>query len=769
MNLLDKPYILLQDSRKKQTENTWEWIYRYLYVWPWILFCLLICFMGGFAYISFTPAKYKITAKVSIKDQNDQPATQVALKELQLFQDRQVVDNEIEVLKSMQLIRNVVRDLSLYSSYSLKGFPVSTELYDTIPFVFIPVNVNVSNVSLAINIKNRQTFILNSGKSGTECGFGKLQKTNFGTWIITPTSNIQRFIGKTIIVSYVHPEIASASYLSKLDVSQSVKLSSIIEMTVEDNIPQRGKQILNSLIENYDLISKGEKNKLATSALEFIDNRLSSLRGELASAEKNVEGYRSSKGLTNISEESTLYLDQVQENDHKLNEVNVQLKILEEVERNMNSKNGGAPATIGISDPALIDLIRNLNTVQFQREHLLAANSNESPLLEPLDRQIRSTKLLIQENISNIRASLNAVKSQLDKFNSGFESSIKQLPGQERQLVDIQRKQSIKENLYIYLMQKREEVALSFASSLPGNRVIDAAYSTHPYWPNKSLIYLCACLFGFLVPASFLLGKEILSPRITSKLEIQSAVPVPIISELIHQGGKPIFVLDDRRNVALAEQLRSLRTNVKLSHNSRQSQVTLMTSSVGNEGKSFVGSNLAVAFAVSGRRTVILELDLRKPKITEMFNLSSDYPGISDFLMGEAALDDIIQFSGKSPNLDVIGAGRFVENPAEVLEYTALDVLIADLKLRYDNVILDSPPVHLVTDAMILARFADVTLYLIRQGFTSKSELNFISQLIDDKIFPNINIVFNGIHRRKYGYGYNYDRSYYGKRKLRLN
>jgi tyrosine-protein kinase Etk/Wzc len=777
MNFLDKPYIVLKDTADDRKVNLREWIHKYLYMWPWILLSIILCLIIAFLYIKYTPLQYQVTAKVYIKDQTDKPESQVALKELQLFSDKKAVENEIEVLRSIQLMGKVVKDLNLNTKYFLKSFPVNNELYNASPLVFIPVDIKVPHASFTFYIKDKKTLILETEKtnrdtweSQAEISFEKLRKSQSGSWLITPGSNIQRFIGSTITVYYTIPEISAGAYLKNLDVSQASKLSSIVELSMDDNVPERGKALLNSLIKNYDQDSKDEKNKIATGALEFIDNRLSSLSGELATAERNVEGFRSSNRLTNISAESTLFLDQVQSNDNKLNEVNVQLKVLDEVEEYINSNtSGNAPATVGISDPTLIDLIRSLNAVQFQKEHLLATNSEANPIFEPLNRQIRSTKLSIRENISNIRSSLNAIRSQLTRYNNSFESSIQKLPSQERHLVDVQRKQSIKENLYVYLMQKREEVALSFASTLPENRVIDRAYYTDPYWPIKSLIYFFAVGCSLLIPAGFLVGKSILFRRITSKAEIEEAIEVPVISELNHQQGKPAIVLNPRKNWALAEQFRSLRVNLKYLHTSQQGRVTLLTSSVGNEGKSFVSSNLGVALAASGKRTIILELDLRKPKVSKTFNLPSNKPGISDYLLGLENLENIIQSTSISSSLDVIGAGQSIQNPSELLEISALDDLIADLKLVYDDIILDSPPVHLVADAIVLSRVADVSLYLIRQGVTAKAELSFIRQLFQENKFPKMHIVFNDIQRMKYGYGYNYDQRYYQNRNLKLN
>jgi capsular exopolysaccharide synthesis family protein len=404
-----------------------------------------------------------------------------------------------------------------------------------------------------------------------------------------------------------------------------------------------------------------------------------------------------------------------------------------------------------------------LAQLQLERAALLATTPETNPVFEPIDRQIRITKSNIRQTIRGIKSSLNNSRSQLQAFNNRFESSIRDIPTQERQFIGMKRQQSIKENLYVYLLQKREELSLRYASTLVDARIVDKAHIGDMKWPRMSLIAAVAMLLGLGIPFLIIYLRDSLNNKITERKDIESALDVRILGELSYEEFDKSIVVLENTNHVVGEQFRSLRTNVHYLHDNRKGRgrVTLFTSSVSKEGKSFISSNLAASLAASGRKTVILEMDLRKPKISSIFDLQTSGPGISDFLSSDMPVQQIIQPSGVVSNLDIIGAGHIPPNPSELLEKDRLEELITYLRERYDDVLIDSPPLHLVTDAMIIARFVDVSLYVIKQGYTGKSELSFIREVYDGGKLPKMNIIFNGIKTGKYGYGYSYDNSYY--------
>ncbi|MGI4020898.1 MAG: GumC family protein [Janthinobacterium lividum] len=742
-------------------------ITKYLYHWPLFVIGLILALTAAFFYVQMAQPYYEVKATLLIKDDKKMPDQKSALDKIDLLNSATIIENEIEILKSKQLISQVVQDLQLGTIYQKKDGLSYQDLYQSSPVKLTLINStgNLSQGIVNLAIKNDQSFslILPNGKS-KDFSYKSTFKNNFGIWKLEPTKALTQYKGATIKITLLDPDKLALRYQTAIDASLPNKLTTAVVLSIWDEVPQRGKDILNRLIYNYNLAATSEKKRETKSTLDFIDQRLASLNDELTAAEKGIAGFKSSRGITDISADSKISLENMQANDTRLNEVNVQLSVIDGIERYVNSSqnSGRAPATLGITDPALSSLIEKLSTLQLQRERLLATTPETNPDFEPINRQIVTTRAAIKENVRNIKSSLLNTQGKLQSFNSRFESSIKNIPTEERQYVSKKRQQESKESLYTYLLQKREEMSVTYASTLTDDRIVDQAYAGPAKDQKKSLIYAAAMLLGLGLPAGLIYARNSFSDKITTLQEIKDAVSIPVLSELPFELSQNPVVTNDLNSNVLVEQFRSLRTKLYYLFGEKEhGRVTLLTSSVAGEGKSFVSTNLATSLANADRKTVILELDLRKPKVAETFNLSKEHVGISDFLKGNATQTDIIQACGLVPNLDIISSGTIVQNPSELLEKKQLKDLISSLRNTYDDIIIDSPPVHLVPDAMILSRLTDITLYVIRQGFTEKAELDFIKELYQQKQLPNINLIFNGIERAKYGYGYHYSNNYY--------
>lgn len=758
-------YPLLESNNSGTFRETLD---KYLYHWPLFIIGLLITLTGAYFYLKTAKPLYEIKATLLVQDEQKTPQDEKALQEIDVSTSTsKLAENEVEVLKSRQLINRVVGDLQLNVTYTTQNGLVKDDLYGKSPVKLLIENPSAEfdGQFLQVSVIDDKSFSLRDGGGKiSTLQFNKLYKSSFGTWQLKPTSFVNDYKDTEVIVTVFDPEEAATTLQQELDASLLNKMAPTIGLLINDEVQQRGKDILNVLITHYNEASVSEKNRITQSTLTFIDKRLDSLARELNSAEREVEGFRSSRGLTDISSQSQVYLQNVQTNDNKLNEVNVQLNVIEGIERYVNNlqNTNNVPSTLGITDPALNSSIEQLAQLQLQRQKLLATTPEGSPLLETLNRQIQTTKSSIKESIRNIKASLVATKRELQAFNSRFESSIKNIPGQERQFIGMKRQQGVKESLYVYLLQKREEISLSYASTIADARIVDDAYLSMKNQPVPAMVYGMSFLLGLLLPITLLWGRDKVYNRITSRKEIENFIGNPILGELSFEKTTNPLVALERSNFAIGEEFRALRTNLHFLHEKKQSgRVTLFTSSIAGEGKSFVSSNMALTLAASSRKTVLLELDLRKPKISEMFSLSNAHPGISNLLNGSSTIEDIIQPSGKHANLDVIGSGPFPSNPSELLEQPELDNLFAWLRSNYDDIIIDTPPINLVTDAMILARVADVTIYVLKQGYTYKTLLPFIKKLFLEQHFPKMKIVFNGIEKGRYGYGQNYGKSYY--------
>ncbi|MCF0048473.1 polysaccharide biosynthesis tyrosine autokinase [Dyadobacter sp. LJ53] len=750
---------------KRESFDIKNIINKYLYHWPLFVISLSISIAAIIFYLKIAKPVYEVNATIVIKDEKKNQNQSSPLHEIDALSSSRIIENEIEVFKSKQLINQVVGELLLNIGYQKIDGPFSQELYNSAPVKLTVVKSGNADGTLLITIKDKNSFLIQMpDKTNQTFSFKDEFKNKFGTWKLEPTDKLDAFVGKQIKISITDPENTALQYQKKLSVALSNKLSTTVILSIDDEIPQRGKDILNRLIFNYNLTGTMQRNREARNTLDFIDKRLASLSTELNEAEKGIEVFKSARGLTDISSNSKISLENMQTNDARLNEVNVQLSVVQEIEKYINSAQNRdkTPTTLGIDDPALRSMIEKLAQLQLQRERLLATTPETNPDFEPINRQIVTTKAAIRENVGSIRASLQNTQRKLLSFNQNFESSIKNIPTQERQYISIKRQQAIKETLYTYLLQKREEISVSYASKLAEDRIVDHAYSGPAKQTQRSMAFAGALLIGLGLPIGLIYVRGLFSAKIKNIQEIKDVVDLAVVAELPLEKSSATLKIENNKATAIAEQFRSLRLKLSyLSGNSTTGRVTLVTSSVPGEGKSFVSSNLAVSLALSGRKTIILELDLRKPKLSSIFATDTLMPGISDYLNGEASLENIIKQSVTESGLDLISSGERIPNPSELLETPQLGYLIEYLRSNYDDIIIDSPPVHLVSDAMIISRFADITLYMIRQGVTEKAELSFLKEIQEQKNLKNVNIVFNGIQRLKYGYGYNYNANYY--------
>ncbi|WP_407425926.1 GumC family protein [Arcticibacter sp.] len=752
------------ESKQGSTKDMRAMLGKYLYHWPLFLVIMALCVGLALWYAASQPPSYTIRAKVTIKDDTKTGDMKTALQEITISQSPKAMESEVQKLKTRALIGRVVHDLQLWSTYHVENPYGVEEVHTSSPvrFKLLDQKRPITEQNFNIYIESEDHYILTQpGGNEIRVPFNSTSTNAFGTWKLDTTAHLVDYIGKSLVVRLSSSEDATNAWIAKLNVALN-KTAPIVDIDVDDTDPERGVMVINHVIKSYKMLDIEEKNKVTESTLRFIDDRLTDVTGELTSVEKDVEGYKSSQGLTDISSQSQVYLQSVQANDGELNKVNVQLNVIDGIERYINSagSNGNAPATLGIEDPGLNNLVSQLATLNLERNKLLATTPEDNPLFAPLNSQIQSTKNAIKGNIRAIRSSLLATRKQLQGFNFKAESSIKNIPGQERQYLSIKRQQAIKENLYVYLLQKREEIGLQYASTLSDINTIESAYYEGPK-SKKEVPLAIAIMCGFLLPVGLISFRETWKNKIHDVAELKPT-EIPVLAELIQEEGDSAIVVLDRNTFALAEQFRALRSNLFHVYGKTQvSRVTLFTSSVSGEGKSFISNNLAISIAASGKRTVILELDLRRPQMSKYFKFDKENPGITDYLRGNATIDQIIQPSQVRSNLSIIAAGPIVDDPAELLESERLVELIRTLREHYDEILLDTPPLHLVTDAMILGRVSDLTVYMVRQGVTSKAEVQFIKQLKQEKMMPAMHLVFNGIHRNRTGYGYSYDYSYY--------
>ena len=755
--------------------NFREIIAKYSFHWPVFVLGILICLVGAFFYLRYKEPVYTVTSTLLIKDDKKpgMPQTGDILNELDLFGSSKVVDNEIEILKSKTLMSKVVDRLNLSIGYKVEGRVVNSDIYFKKPIDIAVVQLDSLwyDKTFVLTFPRDGFYLLKEKESGKEIKgpLNQLQRNVLGVYKITSNANFSKWkneeinwANEDINITIHDPKDIVDQCLDRLSIELASKQSTVLKLGFESVVPQRGKDVLNTLIQVYNEAALTDKSKTTQSTIQFIDERLKLISGELTEVEKNIEGFKSSRGLTDITSDAQLYLENVKVNDAKLNEVELQISVIKDIQRyvNSNSPQEKLPSTLGMNDPVLLGQITQLGELQLKRDQLLATTQPGNPLLVPIVKQIETTRAGILANVQNIAKSLENTRTELKGYNNQYVGSIKQLPGQERQFISIKRQQTIKESLYLYLLQKKEEAALSYASAVADTRIVDPAFSSKsPIKPKPKMIYLASLFLGIILPLGYVYTKELLNNKIESAKDISKLTNAPILGNIMYNEGSEAIVVNATSRTAIAEQFRVIRTNMQFLHGKHEvgrGKVTLLTSSMSGEGKSFVTSNIGVALAISGKKTVLLELDLRKPKVSQYLELVNK-TGLSNYLIGKAEIKDIIQLSGLHSNFFVVGSGPIPPNPSELLIHDEIETLIEYLRANFDEILIDTPPVGLVTDAQILARLADATTYVVRQDVTFKHQIKNLNDLYVNQKFPKLNVILNGIKLgTSYGYGYGY-------------
>ncbi|HTD40679.1 MAG TPA: polysaccharide biosynthesis tyrosine autokinase, partial [Mucilaginibacter sp.] len=553
-------------------------------------------------------------------------------------------------------------------------------------------------------------------------------------------------------------------YVSGLKSTLDDKEVPFVTLSMSDAVPQRGQEVLNAVINTYLKYTIDEKNRKTEATIKFINKRIDSIGKDLHMNEAEIQSYASSQGITDITTQSQLSVQDANASQKALDDINLQIRIINSIENYVNSPGANKqPSTVGLQDASLNSMLDKLTETELRKQNLLANNPPDNPVFEPINNEISTLQANIREKIRNDKETLLLTKSQLQSSYSRAEGQIRSVPGQQNQYNSMQRDKDAEAKLYSFLLEQREQLSLKYASTVSDAKVVDYAHAGDAKWPKGSIVYFLASFIGFLVPVGLIYTRNSFDNKITHRRQIELELDIPILGELSFQeSSTPIVITKERGSFAIGEQFRALRSKLyQVLNNNENGKVCLVTSSTSGEGKSFVSANLSVTLAYAARKTIILEMDLRKPKISSIFELPEEQAGISDYLENDyLKIDNLIRPSG-IPGLDIMGAGTIQDNPSELLEKINLDDLISYLRKKYDFVIIDTPPIHLVTDALIIARVVDAGLYVIRQGYTLKEELDFINEVKSENRFPKLNLIFNGIKREKYGYGYNYNNSYY--------
>ncbi len=735
----------------------------------WLLFLILMVLAVGGAwwYLRNRVPLYQSKAAILIKDEKKGSDDAKIIESMNQLSTKKIIENETEVLHSRSLMNEVVRALRLYAPIYEKVDGKTVSAYVSSPVVIEAKNMD----SLGVADKVPFTYDRSNGRV-----IIKDQSYPLGTWANTKYGML-RFLTQQsnapakgpLFFSLINPKLVTKDLLERLDISPASKMSSVINLSIKDDVAKRSEDILNGLLVVYNRAAVKDKSNLATNTLEFLDERLDSVSQDLKAIESKLQKYKSSQEATDISSQGQLFLQNVSANDQKLSDVNLQLAVLDQVENYVKAKDnssGIVPSTVGVSDPMLSSLLTKLYDSELQLEKLKKNTAENHPMVLSIVDQINKIKPSILENINNQKRSLQTSKQTLYSTNGQYTSILQTIPQKERDLVEISREQQIKSSIYNYLLQKKEEAALSNISVSADSRVIDKAESFGPVNADKKKIYLVAIVLAIGLGMGLISLNELINKTVLYRHEIESRTGSPIIGEIVHEKSKTPLVIGDGQRTFIAEQFRKLRTSLAYIGIHGDRKKLLVTSTVPGDGKSFVVANLGISLAMAGNRVVLMEFDLSDPTLSDKLNVTV-FKGISDFLVGKAKPEDILLQTGVHENLYIVPAGSLLpDNPSELIANGRVKELMDFLSQDFDYVIVDTAPVGLLSDAYVLSTYCDSTLYVIRHRHTPKLSIERMDENNEINELKNMGIVFNDVRARgfgKNGYGYGYGYGYIHK------
>ncbi|HEY8919690.1 MAG TPA: polysaccharide biosynthesis tyrosine autokinase, partial [Chitinophaga sp.] len=710
--------------------------------WYWFVLCAVLGLFLSWLYLRYATPSYKIKGKILVQDDqkgSDLPGEEI-LSQLQMFNNKSSVDNEVEILKSRTLMEKVVRDMELNTTYFVEGRVKKTEQFVKLPFTFhwLTMKDTLDEVKYVLKPLNEKEFTLNYKDVSRKAAWNDTLHLPEGiVWIRRndqfPLLNDEYLIKMQSIDNTV------SDYQLLLDIDVPNKQVSTIDLSLTATIPDKGEKVLNKLLDAYLQASVEDKNRIADSTISFIDNRLVIVSAELAGVEKDIQQFKQSNQLANLEEQSKLLVATTGDLSKQLTEQQVRLSIVETLEQYIRDEQNNkrvVPSSLIIQDPTFIALVEKYNSLQLERERALLSNTETNPFVQNLNQQLKGLRTDLQNNLASLKQGIQAGLAGLQHNANLVSSEIRSVPGKERVFLDYSRQQTVKQELYLFLLKKREESAISKSSNIAIARIIDLGKSEPlPFKPRRALTYLLGLIGGILLLSAWLYLRELLNRRVTDKEDITKNTPAPILAEIGHNANHERVVVEKESRSPVAEQFRAMRTNLQFILSGKKEKVILLTSSMSGEGKSFVATNLAAVLALSGKSVVLMEMDLRKPKISQMLGLPNQL-GFSTYAIGKVSLDELIKPSGIHDNFWLIPSGPIPPNPVELLLLERTEQLFAELKEQFDYVIIDTAPIGLVTDAQILGRFADATLYLVRQGYTFKQQVQLIKELYQQRKLP---------------------------------
>ncbi|MDT0642319.1 polysaccharide biosynthesis tyrosine autokinase [Zunongwangia sp. F363] len=764
-----------------------EELEKYLHYWPWFVAGVMACLVVAFVYLRTTTPSYNTVASIIIKDEESKsPSSEMsAFVDLGLLSGMGTnsIENEIGMLNSRRMMNNTVKALDINILYFDEDKIKSSELYLNTPFKVNILQLDEEALSRVAS-EGANSFRINKEKSrlvltNTETGerikgeVGVPLNLGFANVVVTENQKItgsgEMQSLENLVVKFVPVEAVVDNYRSKLQVNLTDKNSSLIELSLEDPVKQKAQDILDQLILEYNREAIEDKNLVARNTAEFIDDRLKIINEELDSVETGKVEFKEANRLTNIEAESELFIENASEYNKRQQEVGTQLELASAMIDYLNSgtESDLLPANLGIKEEGVNQQIQEYNKLVLERNRILAGSTEKNPVIVRLNSQIDQMKSNVLQSLQRMRSNLKIAQEDLDRQAASIGSKISAVPSKERQYRGIERQQNIKESLYLFLLQKREENSLSLAVTAPKAKIVDSAYSSkEPVSPKPKIILLAALILGLLIPFLVIYIKNLLNNKVRSRVDLEKAgKQIPLVGEVPRIGAKDQQLVGQHDRSVLAESFRILITNLQYllvnAGNKKEGVSIFVTSTVKGEGKTFTAFNLAMTLANTGKKVLIMGGDLRNPQLQRFEKNAKEWQGVSDYLVNDKlTLEELIKNSSLHKNLYLLSSGSVPPNPSELWRHDKTELLFEQVTSKYDYVIVDTAPSMLVADTFLINKFADLTLYLVRAGYTEKKLLEFPVDAKRDGKLHDVSFVLNDVETAYFGYGNKYGYSY---------
>ena len=766
--------------------------------WKWFVMSIIICLGAAAIYLKYATPVYQAYVKLLIKEDNTKGRSAAAANALMqsstlgIMTNSAGIDNEMEILRSTTLAKETVKDLKLYVNYARKGKVKDHILYQNQPInvdldqnsldkLKKPIFLSIENEGGKYHITGKYTYVPNNPdmkpvKYEIDRTVDRLPFTiNTSVGLIKFTNNtaVKMPEGEVMKAVVVSPEVASVIYSKAISVSQTSKTTTIAELVLKDAVPTRAIDYLHQLAVCYNRQANEDKNEIAMRTEQFINTRLEKINNELGTTEGNLESAKRRYGIVDPKINSAQTVASSEVYTQKLAEMNMQIELLRSINDYMNeptNKYQTLPSNVGLTDPTSSQLINKYNEIAMERNRLLRSASENSPSVVPLTSQLDELTGSIRRAMGQAQRNAEIQRNNTQQQYNIYSGQISSTPAQERILTQIGRQQEVKSGLYLMLLQKREENSISLAATADKCKLIDEPNYAEKISPKGMIVMLIAFVLGLALPIGIIYLVNFFRYKIEGHDDVASLTKLPIIGDVAIASDtaktKADIVVHENCNNIMEEIFRSIRGNVQFMLKENQ-KVVMFTSTTSGEGKTFTAANLAVSFALLDKKVVLVGLDIRKPRLAELFEIRDFKHGITNLLVRDTiSKEDIrgqILPSGVNKNLDLLMAGPIPPNPAELVTRKSLDTVIEALKEDYDYVLIDTAPVGLVTDTLQIGRVANVTVYMCRADYTAKASFDLINQLAAEKKLPNMSVVINGIDmsKKKYGYAYGYGK--YGK------